>query len=445
MATTITPQIVKENVTVTQVSQSSQLQQSGALLSFGGSTLATNASQFCGSLADVSAILSTTGNFQEVLDMATTYFAQGAGNGVYVLELGTQTDAVAEVDALSTWLASNLGKFYAFLTPANWDTNAGVVASVLITDAGSGYATAPTVTFSAPTSGTTATGTATIDGTGAVNGVTITDPGSGYTTAPTVTFSAPTSGTTATGTVNLGNAFDELAANYAANTSKVYFFGTSSASTISQYAASKSLFLTCPAPTAPGTEFTAAAPFYQALINDPSGSNPLAPMQYRYLFGVTPWEENTANNANINTILTAYGNLVLTGSQGGISSACLFKGMLMSGIQFSNWFGLDWFQINAQVQVSAAVINGSNTNPPLLYDQPGINTLDIIAQEIATNGVQFGCLAAGSVTATPFATYIAANPTDYQNGIYDGLYASATAQNGFLTITFNINVTEFAS
>jgi hypothetical protein len=81
------------------------------------------------------------------------------------------------------------------------------VQSVSITNIGSGYASAPAVTFSAPTSGTTATGTAIFDSvTGTVTGVTITNVGSGYKsspTPPTVTFAAPTSGTTGTGTVNL--------------------------------------------------------------------------------------------------------------------------------------------------------------------------------------------------------------------------------------------------
>ena len=62
-----------------------------------------------------------------------------------------------------------------------------VVTGVSITGGGTGYSAPPTVTFSAPTSGTTATGTATIVA-GAVTAVTIVNPGSGYTSAPTVTF-----------------------------------------------------------------------------------------------------------------------------------------------------------------------------------------------------------------------------------------------------------------
>jgi len=60
------------------------------------------------------------------------------------------------------------------------------VAVVNILTGGSGYVS-PTVTFSAPPSGTTATGTVQVTG-GVVTGVTITNPGSGYVTAPTVTI-----------------------------------------------------------------------------------------------------------------------------------------------------------------------------------------------------------------------------------------------------------------
>jgi predicted outer membrane repeat protein len=79
------------------------------------------------------------------------------------------------------------------------------VGSVTVADGGSGYTSAPTVTFSAPSGagGTTATGFATVaDGT--VTSVTITNAGSGYTELPTVTFSAPGTpgGTGATGSVN---------------------------------------------------------------------------------------------------------------------------------------------------------------------------------------------------------------------------------------------------
>ena len=70
------------------------------------------------------------------------------------------------------------------------------------TNRGSGYTSAPTVTFSAaPGGGTTAAGTAVLQS--GIASVRVTNGGSGYTSVPTVTFSAPASGTRATGTARL--------------------------------------------------------------------------------------------------------------------------------------------------------------------------------------------------------------------------------------------------
>src|SRR5690348_10246179 len=57
MATTITPTIVTLNTVVTLAPQPNQLQQSGAVVSGGGTTLAAGTYQYCGSLAAVQAIL----------------------------------------------------------------------------------------------------------------------------------------------------------------------------------------------------------------------------------------------------------------------------------------------------------------------------------------------------------------------------------------------------
>ena len=89
------------------------------------------------------------------------------------------------------------------------DTDDGIgglgVASVTVAGTFSGFTGATTtVTFSAPQlpTGVTATGTAVIDGGGAVTGITITEKGSGYITAPTVTIADSDVGAeTATGTL----------------------------------------------------------------------------------------------------------------------------------------------------------------------------------------------------------------------------------------------------
>ena len=78
-----------------------------------------------------------------------------------------------------------------FLARATSAITGGAVSGTTISDGGAFYnpAIPPVVTFSAPpTGGTRATGTATVSANGIVTGITLTNPGSGYTSAPTVTF-----------------------------------------------------------------------------------------------------------------------------------------------------------------------------------------------------------------------------------------------------------------
>jgi hypothetical protein len=88
---------------------------------------------------------------------------------------------------------------------AEWSNSAGV-ASVTVTNGGSGYAPSTTVTISGG-GGTGATATATTAGppTKNITGVTITNAGSGYTSTPAVSFSGG-SGSGATGKVFLTTA-----------------------------------------------------------------------------------------------------------------------------------------------------------------------------------------------------------------------------------------------
>lgn len=62
----------------------------------------------------------------------------------------------------------------------------GQIVAVNVTNGGSGYVSAPSVTISAPAAGTQATATATITG-GVVTAVNITNPGAGYTSTDTIT------------------------------------------------------------------------------------------------------------------------------------------------------------------------------------------------------------------------------------------------------------------
>jgi hypothetical protein len=96
-----------------------------------------------------------------------------------------------------------LGDLYMRFYTGNGQISVSTVASVSVTAGGSGYSSAPTVTFSAPPSGTTATGTTTVSA-GAVTAVSVTNAGTGYVTAPTITFGGP--GTSAAATAVLATA-----------------------------------------------------------------------------------------------------------------------------------------------------------------------------------------------------------------------------------------------
>jgi phage tail sheath protein FI len=81
------------------------------------------------------------------------------------------------------------------------------VASITVTDGGSGYTSAPTVTISdAPAGGSNAAAIADLNGGSTVDSITVTYPGAGYLTAPTVTISGG-GGTLATATATLSTAW----------------------------------------------------------------------------------------------------------------------------------------------------------------------------------------------------------------------------------------------
>ncbi len=433
----ITPEIVELVVNVEAAPAASTLQKSGAIISLGGTTLATNADQYCGTLAEVLAILSTAGNYTELTAMATTFFAQGTQAGLYVLELG----ANATPADLETWITDNPGTMYIFLTPVAWDSTSEEVINILITNGGSGYGTSPpTITISGG-GGTGATATANLTN-GSVTSVTITAPGSGYSSGVTATISAPTSGTTATGTVVLGNALTAVLQNYDGDTAMTYFTVTTTTANDPGYNGHKCIATVVPSPTAASTEFQAAILFYGILSNDPGLTTPLAPMSYRFAYGVTPWAYK-GNSATLTTLLTNYANYIGTGSEGGLSNAIIRNGTLKNGNQISWWYGLDWFQINAHLELAAAIINGSNSNPPLEYDQDGINELLGVVTEVGKNAASFKCILSDSPAAVPFYTYTQANPSDYSAGVYNGLSDTVVGINGFLQIKFVITALQF--
>ena len=71
---------------------------------------------------------------------------------------------------------------------ANASITVGKVSRVDVINEGNNHSNIPTITFTAPPSGVTATGVAVVSGYGILVAIEITNPGSGYTTAPTITI-----------------------------------------------------------------------------------------------------------------------------------------------------------------------------------------------------------------------------------------------------------------
>jgi len=239
--------------------------------------------------------------------------------------------------------------------------------------------------------------------------------------------------------------FKPLTSEYANPTSQLYFYVTTTTATYSgwELLGNKSVFAVLQSQSAPTTEFDAAAFFHVALSYAPSASNLVSPMEWTYLYGVTPFSELTHTQQT--TFYNAGLNWIGTGAEGGISNKVIVGGQFMDvnvddalgGNPFNYWYAVDWLSINGEQALAAAVINGSN-NPtnPLYYNQSGINTLQGTLQAVVNRGIAFGMiLSPCTVNAIDFTTYVAENPGDYAIGLYSGLSCTFVPARGFNAIT----------
>lgn len=236
--------------------------------------------------------------------------------------------------------------------------------------------------------------------------------------------------------------FITLAKLYTANEAKQYFFVLSDTpddtNYVSPYASIKSIIAMAD-DTYPTTN-AAAAVMREFVSPSPSPINKVPPMAFRYLQAVNA---NKAKNSILKTMVAQNIDYVDTGAEGGISNTILVKGVTSDGKDMTYWYSVDWVQINVDMQLANAVINGSN-NPinPLYYDQDGIDRLQQVAEGVFDSGVSYGLVNGKTpVNAIPFKTYIKNNPNDYNIGRYAGLSATYTPMRGFTSIIFNINVT----
>lgn len=352
----------------------------------------TSTTQFTYALVSNPGTATTTGtvvvgNVTQLSAMVNTFYSQPGSLSVYVLELGVLTGANANT-ALGAYITANPNFFYSFLVTREMSQDAG---------------------------------------------------------------------------------YPTFVSAYNATTAKVYFYSTVTLSTYAALTASglnKCAPCLIEAPGIPSTEFTMAAAWWVTLNANPSSSNKVPPLCFSYLVNVTPYP---ITGPLASTFIASNVWYVSTGAEGGISNLILVWGNMPDGNPWNYWYSADWSQINLDLNISNTIINGSNTTiNPLYYDQNGIDRLQASAAKTLQQAISYG-LALGQlvqvtldpgtfaqnvsaglyvgqvvINAVPFATWNAANPSTYAEGIYGGMAALYSPARGFEQILFNLNVSNFA-
>jgi hypothetical protein len=217
-------------------------------------------------------------------------------------------------------------------------------------------------------------------------------------------------------------------------------------------------------------EFTIAGMFYWAMRFKATAVTRVSPMCFKYIYGVTPYPVPN-NGPTLVNFKNNNVNYIQTGAQGGISYTNVYKGVTADGFDYFNWWWtIDWVQININLNIANAVINGSN-NPtaPLYYNQVGISQLEGVLARTMLTGNQYGMVngpivqtqlgpsdlsdaidagtysASCNVNAVPFATYTALNPADYGTGEYDGLSTLFIPARGFVHILVTVVATNIVT
>jgi hypothetical protein len=408
-----------------------------------------------------------------LVERATTFFAQGAAQSVYVLELGPD-NANDGVTFLTNWIEQNPNVFYSYLVPRFWDGNASFI-SFLANFNATGSKTYFFVTTTLATWTLYPTPMKCLI-------LLIEAPVYGAWPANALT-SLSAVGTTVTATTATNHGVSPGQYFSLSGSEPAAYNGTFLAQ---QGTSGDTLVFT--ALTAPGmetalgtlvqsqyasagvgaTEFSLASVFRVTLNYAPSSTNKVTQLNQAFVFGVTPFPTQ-GNNSLINQLLAAGINLIGTGAAGGISGTLVQGGATYDGNPFKYWYSIDWTQINIALSLNAAIINGAN-NPqnPVDYNQFGINTLQQAAVSTMSSGIADGlvlnpiaqtrldaadlqtALDIGTydgntiVNADPFASYTTENPNDYAAGIYNGISIDYTPLRGFESITVNVSVSNFA-
>lgn len=387
----------------------------------------------------------------ELSQMATTYFAQGNMMGVWVLELGYDANPDNNIMALENWLNDNPRTIYGFLMPRKFGSDPNILGTAAVpltmTNLLKRYEAPETMEYFWLT---------VIPPGGMYGGVVVPNGTMNNLFFPGQLGSGGTKGT--------GSSFKDVIqmVESPALTDPNLIHVPAVGVDPERYETPNYLD--------PEGEFTLAALFYNALAFRPSNTNRIAPMAFKYVYGVTEYPQKN-NGPLLRSFKSANTNYISTGAEGGISFTMVYEGVTLDGHDYFNWwYTIDWVQIEVDLNLSNAIINGSN-NPlaPLYYNQDGINYLQTVLYNTMVSASTFG-MVLGKITMTtydgpnltnainggefagecdvnavPFLNYTLANPGDYKIGEYDGLSTLFIPARGFIHILVNVVATDLIS
>jgi hypothetical protein len=425
----------------------------------------------------------------EILAAVTTFFAQGYNDSIFILELGAG-DVNHGVASLATYLtnfpnvkytAGAVGYYYIYLVPKWWDANANFLTLCSAYEAPSArtyfFVTTTLATYTAYTNLQKSV-LALIESpylTPRPNQTPITGLSwSGNELTITVASNPVSLGEwfQVAGVTDSGSPINQWWQAQAVTATTITVYDPINPGTFSvdgvilpNYFPNENVN---GGPPVPSTEFDLAAILWVVMNWNPTDTNKVPPLTYTFLYDVTPFPRK-GMSAVIDTLFAANICTVETGAEGGISNAMVSKGYTLDGNSFNFWYATDWCAIEGDLQISNAIINGSN-NPvnPLYYNQDGINRLEAVLAGVFSQAVTFGLilyppkqlglissdLATGLenqvwdgftvINAIPFIPYSRNNPSDYKQGLYRGFSALFTPQLGFVQVQLNFVVSSFA-
>lgn len=325
----------------------------------------------------------------ELVAMTTTYFAQGSGNSVYVLELGAGTPAEG-VTALTAYMAQNPNAFYNYLTPRSWGGE-----STFVTYCGTFTANTAKQYFTVTmTDGQYASFAALKSVMGWIenpNGVPVTEFSAAADFQVTLNY-RPSS-------------VNKVPPNSFAFLQGVTAFPTTGSGIAAKLAAYKTAGVNVVAPASEG-----------GLSNNM--------VKWGTMMDGTPFNVwYSIDNVQINLDLNL-ANEVINGSNTSLNPL------------YYNQDGINRLQARGAATLATAATQGLALGQIVETQLPQ-------AQFIANFNA--GLYAGQTViNAEPFAVYTTENPNDYPDGVYGGLSAVYTPQRGFRSIIFNLNAINFA-